>query len=476
MKEKIVNESIESRAAGLADLSDRIWDYAETAFVEFKSADALCEALEKEGFKVERNVADIKTAFTGTFGSGKPVIGILGEFDALFNLSQKSGQPSCEPEIPGAPGHGCGHNIFGVASLAAAIAVKEYIQKTGCSGTVIYYGTPGEEGGSGKTFMAREGVFDCLDAAVTWHPSSSNTVRTSTSLANIQARFTFKGIASHAGATPHKGRSALDALELMNVGVNFMREHVRSDARIHYSITNPGGKSPNVVQPIAEAIYLCRSPRIKEAQTMYEWICDIAKGAALMTQTKVSVEFMKASSNLVTNLTLARIMQKNMTAFPLPEQTKEDIETAQKFYDTYDVNLAELEAAAEEKGPEFAKAFKEGTQIPLVNYVTPLYEKIEQGFGSTDVGDVSWVCPTVQLSGATCSYGTPGHSWQMVAQGKLPFAHKGLLYAGKVMAGTVIDLLNDPTALDEAKAEHKKRIGDGYVCPIPKGIVPQALK
>ncbi|MBQ7625333.1 MAG: amidohydrolase [Clostridia bacterium] len=476
MKYKIVNEAIDSRFKELSDLSDRIWDYAETAYLEFKSAEDICKTLEAEGFKVETNVTGIKTAFTGTYGSGKPVIGILGEFDALFNLSQKAGVAEKTPEVPGAPGHGCGHNELGVGSLAAAIAVKEYIKQTGCSGTVIYYGTPAEEGGSGKTFMARDGAFDCLDAAITWHPSSENVVRTTSNLANIQSHFTFKGIASHAAADPDRGRSALDALELTNIGVNFMREHISSDARIHYSIINTGGKSPNVVQPIAEGIYLCRSPKIKEAQKIYDWLCDIAKGAALMTQTTVEIDFMKAVSNIVPNNALEKVLQKNLELFPLPEQTKEDIEFAEKIYSTYTYNAEALEETIAKRGEAAYKAFKENKRIPLASYVQPLSEYHGVDFGSSDVGDVSWVCPTAQINVATASYRTPGHSWQRVAQGKCDFAHKATLFAGKVMAGAVIDLLGDPETLEKAKAEHRERLGkDGYVCPIPKGVIPRAL-
>ncbi|MBQ7625332.1 MAG: amidohydrolase [Clostridia bacterium] len=477
MKKKIIIDAIRERSDELIALSDRIWEYAETAYLEFKSAEDICSFLEREGFTVKRNVADIKTAFTGSFGSGKPVIGILGEYDALFNLNQKAGVAEVCSDDPNAPGHGCGHNLLGVGSLAAAIAVKEYIKKTGCKGTVIYYGTPAEEGGSGKTFMARDGVFDCLDAAVTWHPSFQNYVYTTTNLANIQSHFTFKGIASHAAADPDRGRSALDALELMNVGINFMREHVSSDARIHYSITNTGGKSPNVVQPVAEGVYLCRSPKLKEAQKMYEWICDIARGAALMTQTTVEIDFMKAASNLLQNSVMEEVMQRNLELFPVPELTEEDVSFAEEIAKTYKYNVASMgEAIRKKRGEKSYQAFINGRNDPLVDYVLPLSENHGVAFGSSDVGDVSWVCPTAQVFIATSSYLAPAHSWQRVAQGKCPFAHKGMLFAGEIMAGAVVDLLTDPETLEKAKAEHKERVGkDGYVCPIPKGVIPRPL-
>lgn len=475
-KKAIVEEAIESRKAPLSELSDAIWGYAETAFLEFKSSAAIIKMLEKEGFTVEKNIAGIETAFKGTYGQGSPVIGVLGEFDALYNLSQKSGIPEKIAEVPGGNGHGCGHNLLGVGALAGAIAVKEYLKKTGASGTVIYFGCPAEEGGSGKAFMARDGAFDPLDAAVTWHPGSENYVCTVTNLANIQAKFTFRGREAHAAASPHRGRSALDALELMNVGINFMREHVQSDARIHYSITNGGGKSPNVVQPIAEGIYLVRSPRMKDAKEMYEWVCDIARGAAMMTQTSVEIDFMKAASNRVPVHVMERLMYKNMKEFPLPEVTKEDLEAAAAFRKTYEPDYLKFRDRFVDFSEEATKAYAENESEPIFRYVVPLESTNRQEFSSSDVGDVSWVCPTVQITAACTSFGTPAHAWQRVAQVKLPFAHKGMLFAGKVIAGTVIDLLTDPETLDAAKKEHRAKVGpDGYVCPIPKGVKPRPI-
>ncbi len=477
MKKTIVEKAIESRSEQLTALSDRIWGYAETAFVEFKSADDLCATLEAEGFKVERNVADIATAFTGTFGSGKPVIGFLGEYDALFNLSQVGCSATREPLEKGACGHGCGHNLLGVGSLAAAIAVKDYLQETGKSGTVIFYGTPGEEGGSGKAFMAREGVFNGLDAAITWHPAGLNYPRMSSSLANIQVAFKFKGIAAHAAGSPHKGRSALDAVELTNVGVNYMREHIMSDCRVHYAVTNSGGSSPNVVQPEAEVLYLCRAPRIDDAQKIYEWVCDIARGAAMMTQTEVEIDFYKAASNVIANRPLAELSTENMNLFGAPQLTEEEQKFVDEIAKTFTVDFArDAKSLVNSQGKEFSKAFAAHAGEMYCQYVLPCPENESCGMGSTDVGDVSWCCPTINLNIATHAYGTPGHSWQHTAQNVASFAHKGMLFAGKTMAGTAIDIIDNPELLKPMWEEFKERVGDGYVCPIPKGVKPRPIK
>ena len=473
--EKIV-QSVNSRAEALTHASDNIWEYAETAFVEHKSMEELCGLLESEGFKVEKGIGGVETAFSGTYGSGKPVIGLLGEYDSLFGLSQVAGVTHKEWYKEGMPGHGCGHNLLGVGSLAAAFAVKDYLKETGASGTVVYFGCPGEEGGSGKAFMAREGVFDCLDAAITWHPGSINAASATSSLANIQVKFKFFGVSAHAAGDPYNGRSALDAVELLNVGVQFLREHIIPEASVHYAITNTGGLSPNVVQPVAEVLYLCRAPKNKQAQEIYEWMIDIAKGAALMTHTRMEYEFIKACSNVVNNVTLEEALYENLKKVPLPEYTAEETALAAEYQKTAPapIDLAEKYV---DGGPDVVAFLKEHQGGPLNSFVLPYFPSGKAMGGSTDVGDVSWVCPTAQINAATRAADTPGHSWQIVAQGKSTVAHKGMLYAGEVMAATVIDLMRDPELLEKAKAEHKDRVGpDGYVCPIPKGVKPQPIK
>ena len=449
---------IDEKKDFLTGLSDYIWEHPETAFEEFKSAKCLCDALRAEGFTVTENLADIPTAFSGSFGSGKPVIGFLGEYDALSNLDQRSGMTEQCGE-PGKNGHGCGHNLLGVGSLGAAIATKRYLEETGCSGTVVYFGCPGEEGGSGKAFMAREGVFDNLDAALSWHPEANTGIYTSLNLANCQVLYKFDGAAAHAAAAPHLGRSALDAVELMNVGVNFLREHMPDRSRVHYAITNSGGFSPNVVQSHAEVLYLIRGATSKDAEALYQRVNDIAAGAALMTGTKTSQEFIKACSNTILNDTLQRILYEKMQQIGLPEATEEDLTFAREMAQK---GLAQCPGA--------------NAEHPLNLELKPYYGQEDPSWGSTDVADVSWVCPTAQITAAAFAAGTPGHSWQLTAQVKLPFAYKAMLFTSKVLAATAAELFQNPELLEKAKAEHANRTGpDGYICPIPKGIRPRAI-
>lgn len=449
--------AIDEKGQLINQAADYIWDHPETAFTEFKSAAYLCRILRDEGFTVEENVTGIATAFTGTFGSGKPVIGILGEYDALSGLGQVEGVAEYMPN--GQPcGQGCGHNLLGSASLGAAMAVKHYLETTGREGTVIYFGCPGEEGGSGKAFMARDGAFDCLDAAICWHPADQTKVKTKKHLANYQVLYKFDGIASHAGAKPHLGRSALDAVELMDIGANYLREHMVDEARVHYAIVDSGGYSPNVVQPHAEVLYLIRAPHAYQVQDLYERVNDIAQGAALMTGTKTSHEFIKGCSNYVHNLTLMERMQKCVDAIGVPQPSDEEIEFARQITNNSLTGIPEHDL-----------------ENPIHWQCQPFTGILESGTSSTDVGDVSWICPTVELNAATCAIGTPGHSWQMTVQGKTTWAHKMNLFAAKVMAATAVQLLEDEALLEKAKAEHKKNVGDGYVPPIPKGVEPRAM-
>ena len=472
--------AIDREKSVLTDASDRVWNVPETAFQEFKSTEILCELLEKEGFAVEKNLAGIATAFSGRFGSGKPVIGFLGEYDALSGLSQVEDLFEKKPIADGEPGHGCGHNLLGVGSVAAAIAMKEYLEKNGKEGTVVFYGCPGEEGGSGKGFMARDGVFDELDFAVSWHPSDLNEVVVGSSLANYQIYYRFYGVSSHAAGCPELGRSALDAVELMNTGVQYLREHVIQEARIHYAITNTGGFSPNVVQPFAEVLYLIRAPKNDQVKEIYERINDIARGAALMTGTRMEMQFVKACSNLVDNTTMEEVMQKNLESIEFEPYTEEELAYAKQMQDTFGgskLNIQDILKRYEKSH----KAMVEEVLTPHLNDVIctailPLMDTETPMAGSTDVGDVSWVCPTVQVNVCTEAFGTPGHSWQIVAQGKSTIAHKGMVFAGKVMAATAIDMYENPELIDKAKEELAKRVGpEGYVAPIPAGIRPMAI-
>lgn len=448
---------IDEKAMLLEDVANYLWDNPETAFTEFKSAAYLCDVLRREGFTVKENLAGIKTAFSGTYGRGKPVIGILGEFDALSGLSQQAGCTE-QKTLGGEAGHGCGHNLFAAGSLGAAIAVKKWLEVTGNPGTVVFFGTPGEEGGSGKSFMARDGVFDGLDAAFTWHPGVANKLWTDRSLANYQILYKFDGIPSHASNRPEVGRSALDAVELMNVGVQFLREHMPNHCRIHYAITDAGGMSPNVVQPHAEVLYLIRGADNATVKALYQRVNDIAKGAALMTSTRESHVFIKACSNLVHNTVLRKLLHDKLLELGPPKMDEADMQTARAFSENA---LAGMAGADPEN--------------PIGEDVWAYTEAEAQGYSSTDVGDVSWVCPTAQILTATFAKGTPPHTWQMVAQGKLPQAHKMTRYAAKVMAASAVELLTCPDLLAKAQEEFRGRVGEGYEPPIPRDVSPKPM-
>lgn len=476
IKEKLYS-AIDAQADLFFQLSDDIWDHPETCYTEFVSAGLQKEALKKLGFEVRENLADIPTAFSGRYGHGHPVIGILGEFDALSGLSQEAGKAEKCPVVPGANGHGCGHNLLGTAGIAAAYAVKEYLQESGQDGTIIYFGCPAEEGGAGKGFMARDGVFDELDCALTWHPGDNNSVTAGSTLANIVTRYRFHGMASHAAAAPEFGRSALDAVTLMNVGAQFLREHVIQDARIHYAVTDSGGVSPNVVQADTEVLYMTRAPRIFQVQEIQERVDDIARGAALMTGTKMEKIFVKATSDIVPNTVLNKVLQTNMENAPLPEFSDEDIAEAKAIYDAIPMKGGKLEKYLDKLGAG-REAYEKYIGEPYYgSFVLPLLQDESHSAGSSDVGDVSWVTPTAQFTAATEAADTPGHSWQLTAQGKTGYAHKMELFAAKVLTGAAVDLLNDPEKIEEAKMELDRRRGkDGYICPIPKGVRPAGLK
>ncbi len=457
---------IDAEKAEFIELSDRIWDNPEIRYQEHGAAADHIAMLRKQGFRITENIADIPTAFMGEAGSGKPVIAVLGEFDALAGLSQECGVAERKPLVESGHGHGCGHNLLGSASLLAATAVKNFLAENGLPGTVRYYGCPAEEGGSGKTFMARAGAFEDVDAAVSWHPGAFNAVFNEPSLANVQAYFRFDGRASHAGSSPHLGRGALDAVELMSVGVQYMREHMPTTARVHSAITNSGGISPNVVQPFAEVLYLVRSPDIDDLWPLFERVKKVAAGAALMTETEVSVEIDRACSSILPNDTLAEAMYDNLVRLGPPPFDDLDKAFARKIQAT--LTKEDILAAYSER----ASVLKPDLEKPLHDGILPI-KGMKPSSGSTDVGDVSWIVPTIQMWGACHAIGTPGHSWQLVAQGKMPLAHKGMIFAAKAMAATTLDALTDPDLLVRAKAELDERLGErGYRCPIPEDVLP----
>ena len=467
---------IDAHASWFTDISDQVWGFAELSLKEFKSTELYCQKLRELGFAVTENLGGIRTSFCGAWGSGHPVIGILGEFDALDGLSQKPGLAEPDPLIPGASGHGCGHNLLGAGSLAAAAAVKKYLEDTGKPGTVIFYGCPGEEGGAGKAFLAREGVWKQLDAAVSWHPGSANQVTSGSNTSSIQVLYKFKGIPAHAAGNPHVGRSALDAVEVMNIGVQFLREHMTPDCRIHYAITDTGGISPNVVQSSAAVLYMVRSNRVAEAVKLLARVDNIAKGAALITETSYDRVFIDGTADVLPNYTLEKLLFANMEATELPVYTAEDWALAEALKKTYPSGgIKGLDVCYDEAVKEKILALSDNGRRAINDFLCPHFSCEEHFPGSTDVGDVSWLAPTAQISAVCWPSGVPGHSWQVVTCGKTALAHKGMLYASKVLAGAVIDLLNDPETLAAAKAEFEKRSASGYVCPIEPDAVPTAL-
>ena len=474
---KAAIESVDSMAELYKDIADEIWYNPELSLKEYKAAELYCKVLKEHGFTVTEKLCGIDTAFCGSFGSGKPVIGILGEYDALSGLSQKSGVTEHTPIIPDGSGHGCGHNLLGVGSLAAAFAVKDYLQKNGSSGTVIFFGCPGEEGGSGKAFMAREKLWTKLDAALSWHPDSVNEVRTGTNNSSIQVLYKFKGVAAHAAACPELGRSALDAVELMNIGVQFLREHMTDDCRIHYAITNAGGVSPNVVQSEAEVLYMVRANKVRQSVELQKRVDKIAEGAALMTETSFERVFIDGTSELLPNFTLEKLLYDNFAEIGVPQHSAEELEFAAKLKATYPAETAAPGIGASFDADIAEKVFEmtDNMSKPMNDFLMPAYSGTGFVAGSTDVGDVSWQTPTAQVYVAAWPAGMPAHTWQTVACGKTNLGYKAMLCAGKVLAATAIDLIDDAGLLEKAKAEFAKKSKDGYVCPIEQGAKPIAL-
>jgi aminobenzoyl-glutamate utilization protein B len=468
-----IANAIEKMKPEFSELSNKIWDFAELKFEERRSSDMLAKALEENGFAVRRGVAGMGTAFIGEFGSGKPVIALLGEFDALAGMSQAADVAEPKPVVSGANGHGCGHNLLGVGSLMAAIALARHMKDNNLAGSVRYYGCPGEEGGSGKTFMVRAGLFDDVDTALTWHPAPFNGVRSTNNLAVLEYFYRFKGLAAHASNAAHLGRSALDAVELMNVGVNFLREHMPQDCRVHYAITDTGGRAANVVQAQAEVVYLIRAPEMSQALDLAKRVDKVAHGAAMMTETEVEIVFDTASTNLLPNITLETAMHENMMALGPIAFDETDLAFAKSIQDTFtDEAIKSSIRLYQIKGDVFSNAKVDGS-TPLHLGLRDFEGHSHFRAGSTDVGDVSWVTPTAQCWTPTWAIGTNPHTWQVVAQGKSASAHKAMAHAAKTLAATGLSLMTSPELLEAAKAEWtEKTYGRKYVCPIPDNVMP----
>lgn len=471
-------EQVKALVARTADktvaLAKEIWEYAEISYEEFKSAAALIEALKAEGFTIEEGIADMPTAFTATYtsGSGKPVMALLAEYDALAGLSQKAACPVCDPVEPGGQGHGCGHNLLGAGCFAAAVALKDYLADGSKDGTVIFFGCPAEEGAGSKQFIARAGYFDNVDFAYTWHPATINEVGSKGSVAIMGANFTFDGVAAHAGGQPHLGRSALDAIELMNVGCNYLREHMIDAARIHYAYSDPGGTAPNVVQSHAVIKYEVRAPKTSQAQELFTRVVDVAKGAALMTGTKMQYEITMAFSDYVPNRTLGAVADACLQELGAPEWTEADYEVATQFLRTYPkpTMVAIKENLYSHFDPDELEVM---LQKPLHSDIYPFNPK-ETGYssGSTDVGDVGYATPTVMFNVATACLGNVGHSWQNTAFACSDIGMKGTLRAAEVMTLAAIRTMEQPELIAKAKEELAKKNGGKYLCPLPDYVVP----
>ena len=446
--EKIVDD----HASNYKQVSKQIWDYAELGYHETRSSTLLQTQLRDAGFKMQSGVADEPTGFIASYGQGKPVIAILGEFDALPGLSQQT-VAQRNPVVSGAAGHGCGHNLLGAGAALAAVSVKEYMAKNHIAGTLRFYGTPAEEGGSGKVYMVRDGLFKDVDVVLHWHPADRNSVNNGGALAVTSAKFTFHGVASHAAMAPDRGRSALDAVMLMGNGIEFMREHVPSNTRVHYVI-DKGGVAPNVVPDLAEMDLMARSPSSATLNGIWDWINKIAQGAALMTDTKLEVRNIGSDANIIGNDALAADAQKNL----------EEV-------GGYTMNASQK---------EFALALQKtlppdgALSLDLTREVQPLKPFDPNApSASTDVGDVSWTVPTIGFGAATFVPGVAAHTWQAAASAGMSIGQDGMVIAAKALALTAADLFTKPQLVQAAKADFAKKLaGKTYQSPIPAGQKP----
>ncbi|MCB0461871.1 MAG: amidohydrolase [Flavobacteriaceae bacterium] len=447
-KEAIIT-SVEKHKENLIKISDDIWALAETAFEEEQSSKILSDYAEQQGFKVDRGVAGMPTAFVATYGSGKPIISILGEFDALPGLSQKT-EPNKNPLNEGAAGHGCGHNMFGAGSLGAAVAIKELIESGKIKGTIKFFGTPSEEKYFGKIWMVREGLWDDVDVNLTWHPSANTEASVQTSLALVDFEIEFFGQSAHAALDPWNGRSAVDALELYTSGINYYREHVKPTVRMHYQIMEAGNVA-NVVPDYSKVWVRVREIKRSEMMPVYERVKKLAEGAAIMANVDYKISLISGIYEVLVNREGGKIMQSNLELLGQIEYTPEEI--------------------------EFGKSIQAATgkpQIGMDSKINPLKETLENPqAASSDVGDVSWNVANINLAVTTAPSGTPWHSWAVVACGGMSIGHKGLIYASKAMAMTMADLFENPKLVEKVKAEYKQRKGDYvYEAMIPDGPPP----
>ena len=434
-----LEEDIAKNKERFSQIALDIWEFAEMGYQEVKSSNLLANELKNEGFRITKNVAGIPTAFIAEYGSSGPVIGILGEFDALPGLAQSSSPFKEIIENETGAGHACGHHLFGAASAWAVVTIKNWLKDNDVKGTIRFYGTPAEEGGSGKVYMVREGLFDDVDIVLHWHPDDVNSANARTSNSNKSAKFTFKGISSHAAGAPEQGRSALDGVESMNMMVNMLREHIPQESRIHYVITK-GGLAPNVVPDIAEVYYYVRHPKMTEVEKLFNRVVKTAEGAAIGTDTKMTYEVMHGNFSLLPNDVIQKLMHKNLSSFGGIKYSNDEQKYAETIYKTF-----------------ISPSLEIGSQELVSEYTS------SHSYGSTDVGDVSWVVPTAGIRTATWVPGTAAHSWQAVASGGTSIGLKGTELAAKTITATAIDIFKDPSIAKSAKKELDERVGKGFV-------------
>ena len=462
---------IDQREEELSYIAKEIWDRPQVALQETFAAGLLAEKLAAEDFRVEWGAGGMSTAFVAEWGGGAPVIGFLGEYDALPGLSQALSADRA-PIAPGGPGHGCGHNLFGTACMGAALALKAALQRDGIGGTIRFYGCPAEETLVGKTFMARDGAFDDLDAAISWHPGDSNITWNGSSLAMNSFKVSFHGVAAHAGGSPWLGRSALDGVMLMDAGVNYMREHVPPESRIH-SVVTSGGQAPNVVPAYAQVWYFVRAPKRDQVEEMYRWMQDIAQGAALMSGTRHEIELITGCYDLLPNAVLSDLLYEKMTQAGMPRFNDQEREFAKALQATFPDGSVQ-------RGFDWTQ-LQSGAALNPDDMGDPLWERVLPHSptpplmgGSTEVADVSWITPTGQITTTCWPLGTPGHSWQTVAACGSSIGAKGMIFAAKSMALAGLDLFTDADLLSRATAEFERlRAGKPYISPLPADALPQ---
>ena len=471
---QVVIDWLDKNQARFTAMADEIWRNPELAWEEFKSSRLQTEYLKDEGFSITWDVGDMNTAFVAEWGEGRPILGFIGEYDALPGLSQKN-QPTKEAIVDGGPGHGCGHNLLGTGAVASAVAVQKWLKSEGVSGAVRYYGCPAEEAGGGKVFMARAGVFDELDAALNFHPSTVNMPSKGGTVGLNALVFRFFGRSAHAGGAPHEGRSALDAVELMNVGVNYLREHVKDDVRMHYIITE-GGKAPNIVPEEAEVFYFIRAAKPDYLAEVVARVRKVAQGAALMTETTFETSADGGCSALLSNHYLADLQHQAMQLVGPITFNQEEIDFAQALNDAFPgTNSDYVDYGIEyfKPSPDIVAAFDEYRDQPLIGRNFPALDEHVVGTGSTDVGDLSQIVPTSMLSTTCLPTGCPGHSWGNVAAAGTSIGHKGMMHAAKIMAVTAVELYSDPNHLEKIRQEFEQKTGGKpYVAPIPEDVKP----